>query len=1459
MLDMAISVRANFFLGYGGGWAGDHANAGSLVVQQLRLGAGRSYWCAAWMHDAACSYAGARMISEDSPSYYWAFLSEATCTSGERLQSVVRAERQNRRWELTLSDSTVLHADHVVNATGLGASTTEALVPGPTLHFQPRRGDYLLFRRPAPSSKPPLSTPIGSVPTPAARGVYVWPTVHGDVVVGPTNVKQDHSSIDAPSKEVVAGLREKALQVCPALSDWSMAGSYAGLRPALEPQQYGSDFLVRTDVDLAWTTVAGVRSTGLTASLGLAERVLARLRPSQPLLPTSSPTLPSLAALAEDFAARCDGRVEVAGRSWYVLHPQTRLGLAVSDVLATLRTMSESSLPCESIDTPEAKCHVFSAAMGTGASVEQRFRKPNARRVNLFNILTEIMKETKREEEIPEDHWELLMKALETDEQEEVKQLKEDIEKERASRVAQEKLVEKLKEELKQKEDQQEETEKELKKLKAELKQKDEASNEQQESEPKPEDQVIEDQKQAADCETIHDAAGKSVAAVRHFLRDAPTAVNKKDENDSRPLHIAARRGCTDVEQQADVNARNNFNGTPLDWAASKNRAEEIKILLAAKANIMVVDNHGRTPLHGAAISGCSEAVRILVEAEQKASFLEAKDKSGQTRGQLWAGPKLRAMRRCRSRISRARLLLLALGLFARAMPRRRPSLLERALEEKSRLKKQKTKLLMHQVIEKQKLERVLKDIMQLEAEKNQEGDVDPEAVKAKAQDALKAADLTMQRNMTTAVAYMMPMVVQPCPWRDLVPLFRGKGLAASVTSVSAILLLAVVVVTRQVGSRHFLGLVSSESVSMWEFEGVELKSGDKVLDIVCPSRRFCRGGSLDQMALKVDCHNALKQANEWGAKCHEKGYKQKEFEFLEKVNDMSHEQSKTVENTHIFRQTWKKVLDKLTWEQYEWTVKVDLDAVFFPDRLGALLKDAWIRSHAQIGNGVWLNNCSWSQRIYDTIDKRTKKAQEMIARAAVEEVKNLTKDMQDVFEVQDIKAQIFKSIGEIDTPSLATVVASAFAPAQLRALHLSNLISTAVVFLAVLVDAFVLFGDRGSKCNSYVGTGDKIGMVDFWYQVDLGISSFCFLVRYWTYLTLKPIVEDLNSPPVIELQDDPVKVLRSLLAYYLNTGSQAILKVDSVSGSYLYALSNWSVVFNLLWIGFAGDVVLNTPWKVCANVGMVVLRIRFILFLILIVPVLLNVVLFFAGRFLSGQGLQITLLNTANAADEGLGLGVPVCSVLVQAFFIRNKRDMINIQLKLLQMKKDEAEKRRLEAEAELKSLQGNEESSTAEVQKLQESLQQEAGKTPDDSHKEQEEHREKVLGEAEQVFGLLNERAKKASAEAEAQVKKWEDGDGGELLQAMSKGEGAAKLQQMLGQVDYRGMASDYAAQAQKMAGDLQEQDWVKDAAKRAADAAQAAQQSSQELYNSEQMQQMLSSEQMQSALATGQASVV
>ena len=36
----------------------------------------------------------------------------------------------------------------------------------------------------------------------------------------------------------------EALAVCPALSSWQLLGAYAGLRPALDPERFGSDYLM---------------------------------------------------------------------------------------------------------------------------------------------------------------------------------------------------------------------------------------------------------------------------------------------------------------------------------------------------------------------------------------------------------------------------------------------------------------------------------------------------------------------------------------------------------------------------------------------------------------------------------------------------------------------------------------------------------------------------------------------------------------------------------------------------------------------------------------------------------------------------------------------------------------------------------------------------------------------------------------------------------------------------------------------------------------------------------------------------------------------------------------------------------------------------------------------------------------------------------------------------------------
>src|SRR5207248_2728768 len=110
------------------------------------------------------------------------------------------------------------------------------------------------------------------VPTRRTRGVLVFPTVDGKVVAGPTAIdlddKRDWSVRPAAREEIVS----KAAVLYPPLADAEPVFAYAGLRPA----GHSANYVIgpaRTCPRLVH--VAAIRSTGLTASLGIAERVTA--------------------------------------------------------------------------------------------------------------------------------------------------------------------------------------------------------------------------------------------------------------------------------------------------------------------------------------------------------------------------------------------------------------------------------------------------------------------------------------------------------------------------------------------------------------------------------------------------------------------------------------------------------------------------------------------------------------------------------------------------------------------------------------------------------------------------------------------------------------------------------------------------------------------------------------------------------------------------------------------------------------------------------------------------------------------------------------------------------------------------------------------------------------------------------------------------------------------------------
>ena len=122
-------------------------------------------------------------------------------------------------------------------------------------------------------ARPLLNRTVLPVPTSHTKGVLVAPTVFGNVMLGPTADDIDDKTATGSTRAGIDGLLEKGRRILPALIEEEVTSVYAGLRAATEH----SDYQISHHPDLRYVCLGGIRSTGLTASMALAEEALARL------------------------------------------------------------------------------------------------------------------------------------------------------------------------------------------------------------------------------------------------------------------------------------------------------------------------------------------------------------------------------------------------------------------------------------------------------------------------------------------------------------------------------------------------------------------------------------------------------------------------------------------------------------------------------------------------------------------------------------------------------------------------------------------------------------------------------------------------------------------------------------------------------------------------------------------------------------------------------------------------------------------------------------------------------------------------------------------------------------------------------------------------------------------------------------------------------------------------------
>jgi glycerol-3-phosphate dehydrogenase len=107
------------------------------------------------------------------------------------------------------------------------------------------------------------------VPTAKTKGVLVAPTVYGNLLLGPTAEDVPSKDDRSTTADGLAALIRDGERIIPRLVEHEVTATYVGLRAATEDR----DYQIRIEPERKYACAGGIRSTGVSASLAIAEYV----------------------------------------------------------------------------------------------------------------------------------------------------------------------------------------------------------------------------------------------------------------------------------------------------------------------------------------------------------------------------------------------------------------------------------------------------------------------------------------------------------------------------------------------------------------------------------------------------------------------------------------------------------------------------------------------------------------------------------------------------------------------------------------------------------------------------------------------------------------------------------------------------------------------------------------------------------------------------------------------------------------------------------------------------------------------------------------------------------------------------------------------------------------------------------------------------------------------------------
>ena len=177
-----------------------------------------------------------------------------------RFDTEVRHIRREDGHFLLETSQGVLESRVVIAAVGVHGDTLHNQLCETKLTIVPRRGEYCLLDR---RDGELVQHTIFQLPSAMGKGVLVTPTVHGNLLVGPTAADQPDKDRTATTAEGLRAVAETAAKSVESLPMRDTITSFAGLRAHLSGPE--DDFIVGESADGFFEAV-GIESPGLSSA-----------------------------------------------------------------------------------------------------------------------------------------------------------------------------------------------------------------------------------------------------------------------------------------------------------------------------------------------------------------------------------------------------------------------------------------------------------------------------------------------------------------------------------------------------------------------------------------------------------------------------------------------------------------------------------------------------------------------------------------------------------------------------------------------------------------------------------------------------------------------------------------------------------------------------------------------------------------------------------------------------------------------------------------------------------------------------------------------------------------------------------------------------------------------------------------------------------------------------------------